>query len=424
VLSFSINSELRKLADGYKDIFSGSLGSFNNICALLSIYLLGFRSLSQLVRACPWTHSVSDLSRSVSKFPANRFMRRYRSSVLNRYRSSGISPDDFCYVIDDTDNPKYGKTVFRQGVWHGSKGLYRGQKVLVIGLVDIKRGICIPLGYKFAIKNTDNDYKPMWALGLALLEEILGSGFPKLYMAADSWFDGREFIEGLRKLDCHFTGELKGNRNVRTNPGINCLWVKIAKLFQGQKRELLTSPNLKHLRKNGGKKKYGTTKYLMISEYSRMLVCVAVFSRRNGAQVVGYYASTDLSLSGSRLWELSRARWKIECMFRDLKQFLSFGKMHAGGEHAADLAVCMPFALFTHLHFNKPNKAGKIIKPTLGNIVQAIREDELFRSIDFIVAVPQHQKVLKLKARRSKIHRKPTDTIAETICNRETLEAA
>ncbi len=155
MLSFSINSELRKLADGYKDIFSESQVSFNNICALLSFYLLGFRSLSQLIRSCPWTHSVSDLSRSVSKFPANRFMRRYRSSVLNRYRSSGISPDDFCYVIDDTDNPKYGKTVFRQGLWHGSKGLYRGQKVLVIGLVDIKRGLCIPLGYKFAIKNLD-----------------------------------------------------------------------------------------------------------------------------------------------------------------------------------------------------------------------------------------------------------------------------
>ena len=103
------------------------------------------------------------------------------------------------------------------------------------------------------------------------------------------------------------------------------------------------------------------------------------------------------------------SRWKIECLFRDLKQFLSFGKLPAGGKEAADLAVCMPFMIYTSLHLDPLEFWGLEKKETLGVMIQRLREKGLMQSFDLIIGNKDHKKVLKFKARRESIHRKPRD---------------
>lgn len=107
----TVPSGVRKVADLYKSLCGGRLSSFNSFCALISLFLFDLETLSDLVRTCPWSHSVSDLSRAIDGFDANRVMRRIRSRILKRYQGK-LNKMDFCLAIDDTANPRYGKTIF------------------------------------------------------------------------------------------------------------------------------------------------------------------------------------------------------------------------------------------------------------------------------------------------------------------------
>ena len=424
MLSCNIPAGIRKLANRNKDLFDGRLANFTNICGLFSFYLLGCKSLSDLARRCPFTHSVSDLSRAVHNFNGPRFMRRLRASVLRRYKGRALDPKDFCFAIDDTDNPKYGKTTFRGGVWHGSKGKYQGQKVLVLVLVDINRGYAIPLDYAFVAKKGDEEYRPGWQLGLDLLESLLKEGFPALPVTADSWFDCVEFIRGLDKIGLPFAGELKGNRLAKSNPGPKVKWKHFPDIFKDAGRiRLFTRLDNAKIKQRKKRAKCGAEKVVMIKDYKSPIKMLAVYNRRNGKKAFAYYASTDLSLTGARLWEISRARWKIECLFRDLKQFLSFGRLPSGGKEAADLAVCFPFMIYTSLRLDTPEYWGLEKHEAIGTMVAKLREKELNASIALITANPEHYKATKLRARRQRIHKKPVDTPVGRELSRKTIAA-
>jgi hypothetical protein len=71
-------------------------------------------------------------------------MRRCRQSILNRYKGD-LNADDFIFAVDDTGNPRYGKTIHACGLWATNKKSYFfGQKVLVVALIDVHRKIAIP----------------------------------------------------------------------------------------------------------------------------------------------------------------------------------------------------------------------------------------------------------------------------------------
>jgi hypothetical protein len=417
MLNCNICCGVRKLSDCVKDTMSGRMAAFNNICAFFTFYLLEQLSVSSLARTCPWTFSVSDLSRAIDGFDSNRFMRRHRSSVLRRYKGGEmLNSTDFCYAVDDTDNPKYGKGVYGVGKWKGSKGHYIGQKILVVVMVDIIRGYAIPLHYAFVGKKGEPGYLSGIELGVKLFEDIIHANFPLLPVAADSWFDSVDFMKGLRKIGLHYCGEIKGNRRVKDNPGPNVAWVKLPQLFSGKTRKRLhTRLDSEKVRKRKKKGKCGATLRIMIRDYGSMLSAIAVYNTRRSKEAFAYYVSTDLTIAGARLWEISRARWKIECMFRDLKQNLSFGRLPCQGKEAADLAVCMPFVLYTSLRLESPEYWGLKQKCSVSGMLRQIRERELCKSIDLLACNPNHPKVLRLKARRQRLSCKPVNRAAGKI---------
>ncbi len=72
-------------------------------------------------------------------------------------------------MIEESTNPRYGKTIFRSGRFGSSGGIYSGQKVLLIVLVDIRRKIAIPLSYAFLTSKKDLSHipapgQPSWLL--------------------------------------------------------------------------------------------------------------------------------------------------------------------------------------------------------------------------------------------------------------------
>jgi SRSO17 transposase len=331
------------------------MGNYTNLCALTAYYFLGCENLSELARTCPWSTSVSELSRAIQDFNGNRFMRRLRASILKRYKDQPLNANDFVFAIDDTSNPKYSEKAYRCSRWKSSNGAYTGQKILVIVLVDIKREIAIPLHYIFASQKKDPEYKPLLEHAIDLFKEILNAGFPPLLVAADSWFDGVDFFSQLKSIGLEYAGEVKGKRLVKTNPGPNVRWQYLPKTFKDRQRvRLYTRLDSAKVKSRKKRAKCGAEAVIKIKNFRQPLKCVAVYNARNSKQAFAYYASTDVTLTGARLWEISRARWKIECLFRDLKQFLSFGKLPSSSKEAADLAVCIPFLIYTSLRLDKP----------------------------------------------------------------------
>lgn len=415
MISCQVPSGIRYTADRFKDLFAGRLGSYSNLCSLLCLFLFGLDDLSSLVRVCPWTHSVSDLSRAVRCFDGNRFMRRMRASVLRRYHAK-ICPEDFHYAVDDTANPRYGKSIFRCGAWHSSSGPYQGQKILVLVLVDIERNFALPLGYVIVAKKDAPEYLPAHKLAAGLLGQVIHEGFPKLHVAADSWFDSAEFMADLEAMGMPFAGEIKSNRKVKPCPSPKVSWRSLKDVFQKLERSDAHSRFDNEEVKSGKKRpKSFSQRRIWIRKRRSPLNVVAVYNRKNGLNAFAYYATTDLSMAGARLWEISRGRWKIECLFRDLKQSLSFGRLPCVGAEAAHLSVCIPFALVVGLRLDEASRWGLNRTEPIGKMIGKIKETEFQKSLTILLQPGSLAIKDKMKGRRqlSRINQKPVDQLAE-----------
>ncbi len=406
---------------------TGALAAYANLCALYCFFLFECTSLCELARRCPWSRSVSDLSRAVAAFPGDRFMRRLRASILRRYKGT-LDPENFVYAVDDTSNPKYGKLIYRCSHWHDSKRPIFGQKILVIALVDARRGFALPLAYTFGVKKTDPDYKPMTELAVNLLSDIVDAGFPKLEVTCDSWFDSKEFMLGITRIGCVYAGEIKGNRVLRASASPKVPWRKMPDFFAGRSRREVRAKaeHPTHRRRRGRKKmRYMIEETAMIRGYPQPVKVIAVYNRRREKKAYAYYLSTNKLMSGARLWLLGRWRWNIEVLFRDLKQHLSFGRLPCTGKAGSDLAVAIPCDILVSLRL-EPEIWGLAAddKRTIGAKVLEIRERSLSQSIGIILGRPDGRLAGRLRARRDpqRLTRKPWSKPAGSKKSPQTLE--
>lgn len=391
---FNIPPEIRKVADSYKNQVNLKFSTF---CAMLCYFLFGLQSLSALVRMFPRVASLSSLSREIQNIQPNRLMRRLRTKILKKFPE--MDPNRFCFAIDDTSNPCYGKTRFKCGKFKSSSGFYQGQKILAIVLVDIKNRIAYPLAYDFLTNKKEKDHIMAHTVAINLFKELLDEGFPALPVTADSWFDSVDFMKSLNKIGIHYCGQIKSNRNVVAERGY--AWKNIVRFFKNKERLKTTIKN-----------KYYVLEKIFIKKLDVPVVCCAVFNKKNDNNAFGYYVSTDLTLVGSRLWKLSRARWCIETMFRDLKQSLSFGKISCSGENVAHLSVCFPLILFAEFRLNpkKRNNGGMM---SMEAVIKSIREQSFMKGINFIIHCTDVGLIDLMRRRKSHVSEKPTNRTAE-----------
>lgn len=428
MLCCSVPKGIRKVADRFKSAFGESSPSYSALCALFCLHLYGCKGLSDLARLFPGSPSVSALSRAVRAFNGNRFIRRMNSRTLRHFNGK-LNADDFCYAIDDTDNPKYG-ALYRCGNWRGSKGPYRGRKVLVLALVDRKRGIAIPIQYEFARKKDEPDYKSMIDLAIELIDDCIGAGFPKLPVTCDSWFDSADLMNALTKRGLVFAGEIKSKRLVRPGSGPRVPRRKLKAFFANVLRvSVLARPNepeSKKLPRGPKKRKTMAEAVLMINGVSHPVKVIAVYNKHKTKDAFAYYVSTDRLMSGAKLWALARSRWAIEVLFRDLKQHLSFGRLPCSGKEAADLAVCVPFAIIASLRLDHPADwelpDDEVI--SIGEKAARIRENGFEKSLRLIINNPDHDNVKRLRQRRraDRLKRKPVQETAAERHQRRMLE--
>ncbi|MBF0312129.1 MAG: transposase [Oligoflexia bacterium] len=359
----------------------------------------------------------------MQEFKGNRFMKRLRASVLRKYKGE-LDPENFCLAIDDTDNVKSGKNIFRTGKWKSSKGICFGQKVIIIALVDIRNGFAIPLGYRFATKKNEADYLSDLDLAADLVLEAREHGIPTtLPVVADSWFSAAEFIKKINDHVFEIVVELRSNRNAHSNK--KELWDTIGNFFIHLKRYSVVARLNPNNKKYLTKRKWFSSISLYIKKLPTLLNVIAVYNGKNSTTPFAFYATTNLSMSGAELWKYSRARWKIECMFRDLKQNLSWGKLECRGEEGSDLTVCIPFIIYTYLLLDFRGECELLCRDSIGLMVKKIRHENMNKTINFFLEDKNvnTKKLLKLKARSKCMVSKPVDTIAEKKSHSDMLAA-
>lgn len=404
-------NQIREVYYIFKDIFDDLGIPYTHACALLLMHFLGITKFCELARTCPWSGSVSTLAKYSGFFNSNRFMKRNLKRVLDTISQSGHC--EYCFAIDDTANPKYGSACFRSNSFGSSGGKYFGQKILVLALIDMRTRRAFPLQYAFLTGKKDPDHLPANVVAIELLHHIIDYGYPPFPVTADSWFDSKEFIQSVHELGCDFAGELKSTRNIKNNPGPNNPVTKLKKWFKNKTHKRL--PLTKYQKRAEKRGKSYCEDILYITGLGRPLKIIAVYNRINGASAFAYYATTNLTMTGSQLWKYSRGRWAIEVMFRDLKQSLSFGRLTAGGEEGANLSVCIPLILYASIQTDSKKIWDFSGKDSIGTLVKKVREIAFSKSLDHIINQPNGPKLKMLKARRKNPNQKPTNICGEQL---------
>jgi hypothetical protein len=418
MISFQVPGLVRQVADRYKDIVRKGGIPYPLLCAYIAMPVYGMSSLSELVRHCPWASSLSVLSAHISRFDGSvlaQCQRRLSWSVLKRARPNA---QKWVLVVDTTKNPKRIKELTGRGLWGDSNNvIYEGQNLLVIAAVNLDSGEAIPVAWEPCLKPSERkEAGSASTQTLHLLDNLVAQGWPKLPVICDSWFDGFDFMKGLEDRGFEFVIQLKPNRKPKLVPAPRARKHHLPEVFEKLPRSgIRASTRGPDPQKIGIKEmKFRADKLVWIqggkgNKMQLPLKVTAVYNHPRESRAFGYYATNALSKSGAWLWKMSRVRWNIEVMFRDLKQQMGWGKLASSSENGNNLSLFMPIAVLAYLRENQAQSQ------SIGKQLSIERHEELLRSIHFLSANPKHIKVARLFSRLDPARAccKPKDTAAE-----------
>lgn len=325
----------RNITDNFKDLLAGP--EVKGLQMALSQHIMGYSSGTELIRNATWTYSPSHFFALTKNLDAQLLMKRNRLGILKWLESQQNTANRFIYVVDDTDNPKYS-TNESIGKFKSSKGFYNGQCVAVLVLVDLEAQSAIPLAYGLKLKEGHPNYIKGTLFPEIAMQTILEEGFPKLPLVCDAWFDSKDIAESLSQLGIPYVWELKGSRSIKNITDNSTHFENIGDVFYGREKKE-TSNQFKE------ESLYVSEIEAYIREYDKALAVIGMYNHSANKSAFAFYASSDVSLSGAKIWELSRARWAIESMFRDLKYHLGFGDWCVSNLSDCNLSICVPLII-------------------------------------------------------------------------------
>jgi hypothetical protein len=279
--------------------------------------------------------------------------------------------------------------------------------------VDIKRRIALPLSYAFLHNQNHPEYENALKKAVKLVDECLESGFPKLPVVADSWFDSVELMREFLNRGMTYVSEIKSRRVARIGTGQWVRYKKLPDIFHSPFGEVYARPLNTKRERGRPSLRFTESKVLQLKNLKTPVRIVALFNKRTSRKAYAYFASTDRTMPGATVWKIFRSRWCIEVLFRDLKQNLSFGKLPCAGKNAADMAVCMPLVLIVSLR-TRPELWNMKENLTIGAMIDKIRLETLDASITALSFENSRALRQRTQARRhhSRINKKPTNQAA------------
>ena len=248
-----------------------------------------------------------------------------------------------CFVLDDTDIEKTGKTIeFVGRIFNHVTKLYPlGYKMLLLAFWDGKSLISTDFSLhrekgkkgtfglskkeaKLQIsKNRDSNTpgqkrveelnKKKGEVAILMLRRAVKNGFLASYVLMDSWFVNDYMIKNVRAIR-NEAMHLLGMCRLDTRK-------YMVDKKESNAHQLIT----KHKRKKGKfSRKYKSTYISLIADYKGTKVRL-FFIRYNNAKNWTILLSTNLTLSFVDAIELYQIRWTIEVLFKECKQYLRLG---------------------------------------------------------------------------------------------------
>ena len=274
--SIIVPAAIRKVADRYK---SCSGMPYGVLSTMLYSAASGASCLSDVVKDTGWSPSISALSRGIALFDGQAVLKRQRKSLLKRLKGK-LTSDKFCFAVDDTTVERFGDEIYGIGYQrrHGKSGAMRGQRIMVLVLVDMERGIAYPLSFSMCFNVGTEEHVSGHNLCFSLVKAVIDEGFPRLITVADSWFDSVDLLKKFDADDLTLVVEAKSNRRVKWTASSKEPWKSWKELLGKQIRVGVKIP--KSQRATRAKTtKYVATRRARIKGRSEQVIACAVYNR-------------------------------------------------------------------------------------------------------------------------------------------------
>lgn len=407
----SCPSSIRAVADDFKDVLGSHYPAFT---AVLCAAIFGVSGLSAVARFFGFSPSVSTLGRLFDDeaiYP--KLNRRHRRRLLRILEKLSVDPTRYMWAVDDTIIPHWGKKIWGTHAWHdhSTGGTVFGHKLLVLGLVDRKRKLLIPVFWEVLhreIEGHESEHEKGWKVATRLLREAVDFGFPKLVVSADSWFAGEEFFDELRKAELPFVVEIKSNRKVMGEGRKDSKDIRVDEHFLERKR---------HSIRYRGKKKWTVEENLYFKGSDKKLKVAAVANDKDlDQECFAFYVSNKLTWNASQLWAVARDRWAIEVQFRDLKQIFTLGGAAVRSKKAVETSISVSVIALTVIRLEQiaqadRNKDQHVRPIPAGNIVREYQLQSLVASVSKLASSSSTPAIETIKRRLTpaNLQQKPTE---------------
>lgn len=405
--------EIRKEVDGFKDLVGPHYSAFT---AIFCGAVFGVGNLSDITRYFTFSPSVSGLSRFFAEEDICPMLnRRHQKKILTLMEKAEKDPKRYIWAVDDTLVSHWGKGIWGADYWydHTTDSTVYGHKLMVLGLVDRKRNLLIPVFWEVLhreIKGFEELHEKGWAVVIKLLKLAQDAGFPKLTTCADSWFAGEEFFDALTgpELGLNYVCEIKCNRKVVQSEKENDLDTRVDEFFKGIKRSKIYYK---------GKKKLAAEEVLWFKDAKHAKKTVAVANKKDlEKNPFAYYVSNQLTWSASTIWAISRDRWTIEVQFRELKQSFTLGESAVRSKQAVEMSISIAMIALTFIRLEQlaridANEDQHVRPIPAGTIVREYQLQSLIRSVSKLASpyYPDIKEKLRARLNPDNISRKPTE---------------
>jgi hypothetical protein len=313
-----------------------------------------------------------------------------------------------CFVLDDTDIEKTGKTMeFISRIFNHVNKLYPlGYKLLLLAFWDGKSLISTDcslhrekgkkgtyglskkeLKLQFSKKRDSKspgqkrveelDMKKGEA-AVSMLRRAVKNGFIASYVLMDSWFVNDYMIKGVRSIKdgaMHLLGMCKLDRRQ---------YLVDKKLLNAH--QLITKNERK---RSSYSRKYKSTYISLVVDYKGVKVRL-FFIRYNNAKNWTILLTTDLTLSFVRAIELYQIRWTIEVLFKECKQYLRLGASQNTDFDGQIADVTITLATHTILtlqkRFGSYETMGELFRDTQQHLLELTLWERLVRIFFSLVA--------------------------------------
>jgi hypothetical protein len=249
-----------------------------------------------------------------------------------------------CSFISKSGKHTEGLSKFYNGVQGRTE---KGLEISTLAVVNVTENTAYTLSTRQTVATSKNDESRVDDY-LDHLKQDRHTLPPQIrYLVADGYYSKKKYIDGVAALDLYQIGKLRCDANLR--------W-----LYQGEQK-----PRGRPRRYDGKVKFDDLSRFEAIGKLDRLQIYTAVVNsahfnrdlrivylvKQVGHKVlIALLFSTDLSLDAKTLVRYYKARFQIEFLFRDAKQFLGLNHCQARCSQAL------------HFHFNASMTALNLLK--------------------------------------------------------------